>query len=236
VTDVQTLSGALRDGALMALNALWRSGVQTFTASGRQMRAKASDGAETADAPGRLRRDGGDRLAEGLSATRAALFLVGAGLELVGIVLVASPDLVPGALRLVAWIRPRWRRIENRLRRVLRLPPRGVTHHGSASLRGKVSMSASGVVGVDPNASLDAKVAFLIRRDREAQMEMNTLTKRLSAVEAGMDERIAQLRAEMETHVANEIAAAREDYRFARMVGATLLAAGLGLTTAANFV
>ena len=56
--------------------------------------------------------------------TKASLYIVGAVVELSGILLVASPDLVPGALRFAAWARPRLRRIENGVRRLFRTRPR----------------------------------------------------------------------------------------------------------------
>lgn len=171
-----------------------------------------------------------------MSGTSATLYGVGAALELIGIILVSSPDLVPGTLRLVRWIRPRWRRIENRIRRLLGLPARGVTYEGSATVRLEMNLSAMGVVGIDPNASLEDKVAFLVRRHSETEQTINKLAQRVTAIETGTPKRVAELRAEMEAHVTRELAAAKEDYRFARISGAIVLAIGLALTTTANFV
>ena len=167
----------------------------------------------------------------------SATFLVlGALLELLGIILVASPDLVPWALRLVRWIRPRWRQIENRVRRRLGRSARGIAYEDSATVDMKLTISASGEVDFDPDASLEDKVAFLLRRSVESQRETNALAQRVTAIETDAPNRIAELRAEMEAHVARALATAREDYRIARISGALVLATGLALTTVANLV
>lgn len=170
-----------------------------------------------------------------MSDTAAALLVVGAVLELFGIVLVASPDLVPGTMRLVRWIRPRWRRVENRVRRLLRLPVRAITYEDFATVTMKMHASATAEVGIDPHASLEDKVAFLLRRHSETERSLNTLAQRLTAVETDTPTRIAELRTEMETHIERRLESAKEDYRVARVGGALVLALGLAMTTAANF-
>src|SRR6266498_2277867 len=64
----------------------------------------------------------------GVTPGQGALYAIGAASELLGIGLVAAPDLVPGARRFSRWLGPRWRTIENRLRRRLHLPLRSITH------------------------------------------------------------------------------------------------------------
>jgi hypothetical protein len=167
---------------------------------------------------------------------KATLYIAGAALELLGIVLVASPDLVPWALRLVQWIRPRWRRIENRLRRLVGLSPRPIIHEVGIGGAIAVGGNVSAVVGIGPDRSVEEKVAFLLRRDADTQRELNALAERIDSIEAEGQKRAAELRAEMEAHVARELAAANEDYRIARISGAVVLGFGLALTTAANFV
>jgi hypothetical protein len=164
------------------------------------------------------------------------LLIVGALLELLGIILVASPDLVPGALRLVRRVRPRLRQIENRVRRLVGLSARPITHEVAAGGALALGGSVSGVVGIDPDRPLEDKVAFLLRRDADTQSELNSLARRVGSIEAEGAKRAAELRAEMESHVERELAAAKEDYRIARISGAIVLASGLALTTAANFV
>jgi len=171
-----------------------------------------------------------------MSGTRATLYIVGAVLEVVGIILVASPDLVPGAVRLARWVRPRWRRVENRVRRILRLPPGGITYEDAATVGLNLSISTAAEVGFNPEASLEDKVAFLLRRNSETQKEMNALSQRLDAIETEAPKRVDELRAELEAHIAHELTAAKEDYRAARIGGAMVLAVGLALTTTGNFV
>jgi hypothetical protein len=167
---------------------------------------------------------------------RTVLLVTGALAELVGIVLVASPDLVPGAVRFAGWIRPRWRRFENRLRRVLRLPHRGVTHEMSASGAIAPSGRISAVVEFNREASLEEQVAFLLRRNVESQTETNALAARIAALEEETPGRLEALRAELEEHVSRTVATAKEDYRTARVMGALVLVLGLALTTLANLL
>lgn len=167
---------------------------------------------------------------------RATLYIVGAVFELGGIVLVGSPDLIPGAVRAAAWIRTRWRPIENRLRRLLRLRGRPivvqVSAAGSVGLAGSVTLRKS----ASAEATLEQKVAFLLQRDQEAQRDVSELAQRVAAIEADASRRLDELRGEMKEHVARELTTAIEDYRAARIGGAVALAIGLALTTTGNFV
>lgn len=167
---------------------------------------------------------------------RETLFIVGAAVELLGIVLVASPDLVPGAVRLARWTRPRWRPIENRVRRFVGLTPRGRVVELSATISGAGRVSASGVVGRDPNTSIESKVEYLLRRDQASQEAANRLTQRVEALEAESAKRIDDLRREIDARIVREIEEAQEDYRRARIGGTFALAIGLALVTFANFV
>jgi hypothetical protein len=92
-----------------------------------------------------------------VTSSQKALYAAGAALELLGIALVASPDLVPGARRLSRWIAPRWRRFENRLRSLVGLRPRTIVHTASFAASAEGAASASGVVSVDPAATLERK-------------------------------------------------------------------------------
>ena len=152
-------------------------------------------------------------------------------INLVGILLVASPDLVPGALRLAAVIRPRWRQIENQIRGLLRLPPHGITYDDAATVGMRIRIAAAGEVDFDPNAPLEDQVAFLLRRNRESQREMNALAQRVTAIEEWEPGRRAELRAYLEDHVARQLEAAREAYRIARIFGTFVLVLGLAVTT-----
>jgi hypothetical protein len=60
--------------------------------------------------------------------------------------------------------------------------------------------------------------------------------QRIGSIEAEGQKLAAEIRSEMESYVARELEAAKEDYRVARISGAIVLGFGLALTTAANFV
>jgi hypothetical protein len=167
---------------------------------------------------------------------RTVLLVIGAFVELLGILLVASPDLVPWALRFAGWIRPRWRRFENRLRRLLRLPHRGITHEVSLSAAIATGGRVSGVVDFNREAPLEEQVAFLLRRNVESQNETNALAARIAALEEETPGRLEALRAELEAHVSRSVATAKEDYRTARVMGVLVLVLGLVLTTLANLL
>jgi hypothetical protein len=137
---------------------------------------------------------------------RTFVLVIGAFVELLGILLVASPDLVPWALRFAGWIRPRWRRFENRLRRLLRLPHRGVTHEVSVSGAIAAGGRVSGVVDFNRQAPLEEQVAFLLRRNVESQNETDALAARIAALEEETRGRLEALRAVLEEHVTRSVA------------------------------
>lgn len=166
----------------------------------------------------------------------AVRFAVGACLEFAGIVLLGFPDFLPGALRLSRWLRVRERRVENRVRRLLRRPPRStfVSVHAADEL--SVTDSVSLTKTVDSTASPEARVDFLLRRDQEAQRDVNVLKDRVHALESGTPRQIAAARSEMEAHVAQGLEEAMHAYRPLRVAGTIALALGLGCMTAANFL
>lgn len=164
------------------------------------------------------------------------LYSFGGLFELVGITLAAAPDLVPGARRFSRWAAPRWRRFENRIRRLLRLRPRTIT--ASVGLAGEVNLAGSmdAIISVAPTATLDEKVEFLLRRDQERQRDANELRRRIEAIDRDATRRLADLRVIMEAQVEEALAAAATEYRAARVVGAIALAIGLCLSTWGNFI
>jgi hypothetical protein len=106
--------------------------------------------------------------------------------------------------------------------------------HLSASVEG--SASVSGIVSVDPAATPERRIEFLLRRAEETQREMNALTDRVASLERESSQRLDELRERMEAHVSTRLSAALAEYRPARAIGAIFLAFGLGLTTAASFI
>ena len=67
---------------------------------------------------------------------QTALLIVGAVSEFIGIVLIAFPDLLAGALRLSAWLARAARKIEKRVRCLVRLPGRNHVVALSSGLSG----------------------------------------------------------------------------------------------------
>jgi hypothetical protein len=94
----------------------------------------------------------------------AALLVIGVVSEFVGIVLIAFPDFLPGAIRLSGWLRRQWRRIENLIRRLARRKPRPIVVSAGVSGGVAIGGSASGVVSPGPNATtVEDKVDYLLR-------------------------------------------------------------------------
>jgi hypothetical protein len=166
---------------------------------------------------------------------KVALYVVGGVFELFGIMLLAAPDLLPGARRLSEWIRRREQGIENRVRRLLRLQPRVRTHyatfHATVEARGRVSAAVSTGATV-----VEDQVAFLLRRDGETQQALNVIHDRLTTVEEDSPRRLAELRGEVETHIEERIAVAEAAFRPVRIIGTCALTIGLALSTAGNVV
>jgi hypothetical protein len=167
---------------------------------------------------------------------QTALFIGGALSEFFGIVFLAFPDLLPGARRASAWLARTARTVEGRVRRLLRLPGRKHYVSLSSSLSVESAMSGSVIVGPKRDATPDELLEFLVRRDRETQQHINALSQRLSDFERSTPEELELLRERMESHVADELAAAAQQYRSLRVAGTFALAAGLFCVTLANFV
>ena len=165
-----------------------------------------------------------------------SLLVIGSVLELGGIVALGFPDLLPGALRVSTWLGRQWRLASNRLRRLVGLKPRAVVH--TVDMAGAVSLAGhiSAVVSTSNVGSLEEKVEYLLRRDQDAQRRVNEHDERLDRIEAESTERLAELRGQMETHIARELGAALEAYRPLRVAGTVALVIGLGCVTAATLL
>jgi hypothetical protein len=164
---------------------------------------------------------------------KTSLYVAGALCELFGIALLAAPDFVPGALRAVGWIRVRSRQVENRVRRLLGLP----RHATVVGVTGAASVSAFGQLSTlveTSETTVEGQVAFLLRRDRVTQEAISDVRARLDEVERGSERGRVELRKELRGHVSEALAAARADFRAARIWGAVLLVIGLGLSTWGN--
>lgn len=167
---------------------------------------------------------------------RATFYIAGAVLELGGIVLVGWPDVLPYAERVSLSLRLATRRVMNRLRLALGRPRHYDIHAGAGSFHVTGSASASAVVSIGPDATLEEQVAYLLRREQEAQRNLNAHDKRLRAIEDSLPKQLDELRADTERHVSEEISAVAWQHRPLRFIGALALLIGLVLTTAASFL
>jgi hypothetical protein len=170
-----------------------------------------------------------------MSSASAALYVSGATVEFVGIVLAASPDLVPQGRRLSAWIGARVQRAISRALRLIGRPRVKTAHLGLAS-EVNLADSMSAVKSVAPDATLERKVQFLLTRDQEAQRDVNDLRDRLAAVERRLRAGLDAVREETRTHVAGELERAHAEYLPLRLLGVFLIVVGLTCATLANFV
>lgn len=166
---------------------------------------------------------------------RHSLYVAGAVLEFLGILLVSAPDLLPYSERASQWLRTTTQPLVDRLRRLIHRPTAhtiGVSGIASAS----TVAGASIIVSPNAEATLEERVEYLLRREQEAQKKSNECEGRLRAIEEQLPKRLDELRAETREHVTTSITAAESQYRQFRFIGAVALAVGLLLTTAGNFI
>lgn len=170
--------------------------------------------------------------AAGPSASTISLAIVGAAVQFLGILLVASPDLVPGARWTARRIRIIVNKIERVVRKALRLPPRSI--HAQANPVGALKFGgrATSIKGTSAT-TLNEKVEWLLRRDQEAQRDFNDLAARVGDLASDVTQLLDALREELRGEIASKIAAAQADLRVVRIVGTALLIIGLVLTTIA---
>lgn len=166
---------------------------------------------------------------------RTTLYIAGAVIEFFGIVLVASPDLVPYAQRFSSWLGRQYAHIVAFIRRLLRRP-RTVTAHVSAG--GVVLASGHATVekSIPDDATLEEKVRLLLTRDKEAQRDVQALDRRLDDLRKAIDPMLDALRETMTAHVETSLDRAHREYLALRLVGVALVVVGLTLATTGNFV
>ena len=98
------------------------------------------------------------------------------------------------------------------------------------------SLRAAVTKGVALGASLEEKVEWVLRRDQEAQQEVNALTGRLADFEQASAKRLDELRAELRQDFDKRLVEEVEKYRPLRALGAVALAIGLACTIVVNFI
>lgn len=99
-----------------------------------------------------------------------------------------------------------------------------------------VAGSFAPIVSVNPDATPEEKIEFLLRQDQERQRDVNELRERVQMLERESSKRLAELGSRMERYVVEALAEAASSYRPVRVIGSIALAIGLGLTSAGNFV
>jgi chromosome segregation ATPase len=166
---------------------------------------------------------------------RATLLIGGASFEFLGIILIAFPDISPYLRQFSRRLLTLTRALLDRIHRLLGRPKDlRIEVHSAAELNlaGGVSLmkSASGT------ATLEEKVEFLLKRDQEAQRDVNALRERIEDFERESPKRLDESRREIETRFERELKAAPEEYRLLRILGVIALVVGLGCATYANFI
>lgn len=170
-----------------------------------------------------------------MTATKAALYILGGILEIAGIFLVAAPDLAPVLRTARAQAFAAAERARVGLQRILR-KPRTVTHTmiaepGSIGVSGHLTAKLS----VTPSASLNERVESLLRRADEAQERLNDLDRRLTDEAQARDRAVAAAQDETERRLREAIAKALDAHKRLRLVGIGLLTLGAVLLNLGNF-
>jgi hypothetical protein len=173
---------------------------------------------------------------------REWLLSIAGSLELWGVLLVASPELVPVLRRLGAALFDLWGSTKSLARRAadwaLRKLGRPRKHHVSlsAAVSGGGAMSAKGTVGVREGATNEEKIEFLLQRDQATQSRLADLREELDELprrwRADMEAKAGTLRREQQKGLAR----LRDEHLAARFGGVVLLVLGLGLATWGNLL
>jgi hypothetical protein len=170
------------------------------------------------------------------------LYAFGGSAEFFGLVLVASPELVPIAEAVASSVRRAWRRfkpvlqrVENVVRRLLKRPR---AHYVNVE-PGGIRVTGGGVTGrVSPGAdkTLEEKVEYLLRRDQETQAQFDQVERTVSGLPVQWRADIQQASEALRGEQAQALAELRDRHMRARVAGVLLLAVGVCLATAGNLV
>lgn len=163
------------------------------------------------------------------------LLVIGGLLQFAGVLFIGFPDLLPHAVRLSSWLRRRARWVSNRIRRLFRMDPRPTTVEVGIALEGSAALSASAEVHAAKDLTIAEKVEFLIRRDQNAQRDLNRIAKRVETTENETSRRLDQLGDDLKAHVERKLTVAAEAYRPLRIAGTLALALGLVAVSIAPF-
>lgn len=170
-----------------------------------------------------------------MSTASGVLLLVGSAAEFVGILLIAWPDFVPFADRVASWFRAALQRGRRWARRRIGRPTAQRGEVGTApeqDFAGRISP----IKTAPTEWTLEEQVAWLLRRDQEAQRDANELRARIADAEQASARQVEDTRAELTDQFSTELASALAKDRPVRILGTVLLAVGLTFTVIANFV
>jgi hypothetical protein len=166
----------------------------------------------------------------------------GGSAELFGLLLVASPELVPILQRVASLGRRAWRqvlrllrKVEAAFRRLLRRPLPHVVSVGAGGARAG-GFPPSGRASVGDEATLEEKVDYLLRRDQDVQDSLERLEGSLAALPGRWKTDVEQASQALRDEHARALAELRDRHMQARLLGVVLLAVGIVLATAGNLV
>jgi hypothetical protein len=172
-------------------------------------------------------------------ALASLLVVLAAVNELYGIVLIASPDLLPHVQRAHLYLRERMRRLKRwivqRAKRLLRRPVSERVSAGGA-MAGGIAPTGHVAFLVKPSehATVDELLAWLVRRDQETHEQLNALERELREHPGRWKNDIEAARRDIrDEHLALE-RRIKDDRLRLRYLGLAFLALGLILALAGN--
>ena len=175
------------------------------------------------------------------------MLVAAGGAEICGIVLVASPELEGPAARLwtrvvAGWrggwarVRSGWRKLTSRVARLVgkqRTPtPQYVQLHPADSVEAAGSLSLR--TALNAGATVDERIAFLLRRDQAVQAELERLDQTLAELPKRWTRDIENASGLLRTEYAESLRRLRDAHLRARLAGVGLLVFGIVLATWGN--
>jgi hypothetical protein len=161
--------------------------------------------------------------------------------ELYGILLIASPELLPRSTSSLRWVWTRLRRgyfaVEARVRRALGIPGRLQRIIGETGIAFSEGLGR-GVARTDiaPDATLDEKVAFLLERVKQINTQLDAVGERVDQVDANLRHDLDDVRRSMTAEWREALRDVAEAQIELRLVGVTFVVAGLMLGWLGNLI
>ena len=171
---------------------------------------------------------------------RTWLAVFAAANEVLGVLLVASPELQPRLLelraRLVGRLKPVLVRARAAFRRLFGLPP--ITHqvHAKATLPIELAATATVTTAPPPNASVRELITFLLDTTQRHDDRLNTLERLVTSETGSIREELREMRAELGEDTKEAVRREAERNIRLRLLGLGYVVVGLLLAAAANIV